>query len=74
MLFYPELIILQNKWLNQLPALFDLVQDMVFKAKTDPSGLPVRKKLSVLLNKDRHIIDAASACIVFHNLMRHFTI
>ncbi len=73
MLFDPELIILQNKWLNHLPELFELVQNMVFKEKTDRSGLPVRKDLSVLLNRDRHIIDAASACIVFHNIMQHFT-
>ncbi len=73
MLFDPELIILQNKWLNRLPKLFELVQNMVFNEKTDRSGLPVRKDLTVLLNSDLRIIDAASACIVFHNIMQHFT-
>ncbi len=72
MLFDPELIVLQNKWLNRLPDLFHHVQDTVFKTKTDSGGLPIRNHLSVLLNRDRHIIDTASACIVFHNIMRNF--
>lgn len=73
MLFDPELIILQNKWLNLLPDLFSHVQNTVFKAKTDRGGLPIRTNLAILLNRDRHIIETASACIVFHNIMRHFT-
>jgi len=74
MLFDPEMIVLQNKWLNRLPDLFHHVQETVFKTKTDRSGLPVRNHLAVLLNRDQHIIETASACIVFHNIMRNFSV
>ncbi|MBE6871854.1 MAG: ROK family transcriptional regulator [Ruminococcaceae bacterium] len=73
MLFDPELIVLQNKWLNLLPDLFNLVQDTVFKTKTDRGSLPIRNHLSILLNRDLHIIETAQACIVFHNIMRNFS-
>ena len=73
MLFDPEMIILQNKWLNRLPNLFHQIQDTVFKAKTDRGGLPIRNHLAVILNCNRHIVETASACIVFYNIMRNFS-
>ena len=73
MLFDPEMIILQNKWLNRLPDLFHQIQDTVFKAKTDRGGLPIRNHLAVIRNCNCHIMETTSACIVFHNITRNFS-
>lgn len=68
MLFDPETVILQNLWLSRIPELFERVRKAVFALKSDKNGLPMRSRLSVLLNKDERILSSASACIVFQKL------
>ncbi len=72
MLFDPELIILQNKWMNELPELFSYVQKTIYDSKTDRDGLPIRPKLSVVLNRSKKVAESAASCIVLNKVLRHF--
>ncbi|MBO4355251.1 MAG: ROK family protein [Clostridia bacterium] len=72
MLFDPELIILQNQWMNQIPELFSYAQKTIYDSKTDRDGLPVRPKLAITLNRSKKVAESAASCIVLNKVLRHF--
>ncbi len=69
-LYDPELIMFENKWLREIPLLYEKIQNIIYSSLTNQTAISQKPRLSVVLNRKKEITDSAAAAIVFEKFMQ----